>query len=121
MRSSRLKRNILFEFLGQGLTLALSFVAARYVYRGLGGDALGIIYFSSTVHLLLRATLDLGICATTTREVAALAPAYVGATMVYAVPAWHLMRPQLRATLAGSMASVFDLLRPPAESGTRGV
>ena len=67
---SRLSRNIIFNFFGQLLTLTLSFVAVRLVFRRLGDDALGIIYFTQTVSALLRASLSLGIDNTTVREVA---------------------------------------------------
>jgi len=50
---SRLSKNIASNVLGQGLSLILSFVAVRCVFRGLGGDALGLIYFSQSVSLVL--------------------------------------------------------------------
>jgi len=67
---TRLSRNIIFNFFGQLLTLALSFVAVRFIFRRLGGDALGIIYFTQTIAALITASLSLGIGATTVREVA---------------------------------------------------
>ena len=77
---SRLAKNIAFNLIGQGLLLVLSFAAVRYVFAGLGAEALGIIYFTATMSAVLCAALELGICATTVKEVAAHAendPAYV--------------------------------------------
>ncbi len=68
---SRLSRNILYNFLGQALVIALGFVAARFVFRQLGDDALGIIYFTLTLQAVLFAVLEMGICSTAVREVAA--------------------------------------------------
>ena len=47
---SRLSKNIFYNVTGQGLILALGFVAVRYVFRRLGGDALGLIYFAATLN-----------------------------------------------------------------------
>ena len=49
---SRLSKNIVYNALGQVLLLVLSFVAVKYVFRRLGADALGIIYFTITTTLL---------------------------------------------------------------------
>ena len=68
---SRLSKNIIYNLVGQGLLLVLGFVAVRYVFRQLGEDALGVIYFTTTLSAALYAVLELGICSTTTREVAA--------------------------------------------------
>ena len=68
---SRLSRNILYNFLGQALAIGLGFVAARFVFKHLGEDALGIIYFSLTLTSVLFAILEMGICSTAVREVAA--------------------------------------------------
>jgi O-antigen/teichoic acid export membrane protein len=68
---SRLSKNIIYNFLGQGILLILGFVAVKYVFRQLGEDALGIIYFALTMNSVLVAVLDLGIFSTTVREVSA--------------------------------------------------
>jgi hypothetical protein len=44
---SKVSRNIVYNGLGQGLGVILSFVAVRFVFRRLGGDALGLIDPSS--------------------------------------------------------------------------
>ena len=66
---SRLSKNIIYNLLGQGLLLVLGFVAVKYVFKRLGEDALGIIYFTLTMNAVLCAVLEMGICSTTVREV----------------------------------------------------
>ena len=68
---SRLSKNILYNLFGQGLLIVLSFVAVKFIFKQLGQDALGIIYFTYTLNALLTAILALGINETTVREVAA--------------------------------------------------
>lgn len=68
---SRLSKNIIYNFIGQGLLLILGFVAVRYIFRQLGEDALGIIYFTAMMNALLCVALEMGICSTTVREVSA--------------------------------------------------
>lgn len=68
---SRLAQNIIYNLGGQGLLLILGFVAVRFVFRHLGGDALGIIYFTLTLNVVLTNVLGMGICETTVREVSA--------------------------------------------------
>jgi len=68
---SRVGRNIVYNFAGQGLLLLLGLVAVRFVFRQLGGDALGIIYAAATVSAVLSGVLELGVSATIVREVAA--------------------------------------------------
>lgn len=77
---SRIRRNIVINMIGQGTLLVLGFVAVRYIYRGLGEDALGIIYFGLTASTVISAMLDLGIGSSAIREVSACAatePEYV--------------------------------------------
>jgi O-antigen/teichoic acid export membrane protein len=77
---SRLSRNVLYNLLGQGLLLVLGLLAARYVFRQLGSDALGIIYAAATLAIVLSGVLELGVSSTTVREVATHArddPGYV--------------------------------------------
>ncbi|MFA5065950.1 MAG: oligosaccharide flippase family protein [Dehalococcoidia bacterium] len=68
---SKLSKNILYNLFGQGLILVLGFVAVKYVFKLLGADALGIIYFTATMNSVLTGILDKGIYATTVREVSA--------------------------------------------------
>ena len=77
---SRVSKNILYNVVGQGLSVVLSFVAVKFIFKQLGQDALGIIYFTFTLNALLTALLALGINETTVREVAAFHeedPAYI--------------------------------------------
>src|SRR5579864_2858168 len=67
---SRLSRNIIYNGLGQGLSVILSLVAVRFVFRRLGGDALGLMYFSLAVSVALSVALQLGICESAVREIA---------------------------------------------------
>ncbi len=71
MNMSRLSKNIIYSLLGQGLLLVLGFVAVKYIFKRLGEDALGIIYFTAMVNTMLCAVLEMGICSTTVREVSA--------------------------------------------------
>jgi len=68
---SRLSKNIIYNLFGQGLLLILGFVAVKYIFKQLGEDALGIIYFTLTMNAVLCAVLEMGICSTTVREVSA--------------------------------------------------
>jgi len=67
---SKVLRNIVYNGLGQGLGLLVGFVAVRYVFRRLGGDALGLIYFSLAFSTALTVAVQLGICESAVREVA---------------------------------------------------
>jgi O-antigen/teichoic acid export membrane protein len=64
-----MSRNITSNVIGQGLLLVLSFAAVRYVFRQLGEDVLGIIYFSLTLNAVLCGVLEMGISSTIVREV----------------------------------------------------
>lgn len=68
---SRLSRNILYNLAGQVLLVGLSFVATKYVFKQLGSDALGVIYFTLTLNVVLSSVLGMGIGETTVREVSA--------------------------------------------------
>lgn len=77
---SKLSKNIIYNLFGQGLLLVLGFVAVKYVFKQLGEDALGIIYFTLTMNAVLCAVLEMGICSTTVREVSSHfqdEPAYI--------------------------------------------
>ncbi len=68
---SRLKKNIIYNVFGRVSLVILSFVAVKFIYSGLGEDALGLIYFVLTLNALLSFVLEMGITTTTTREVSA--------------------------------------------------
>lgn len=77
---SKLSKNILYNLFGQGLLAVLGFVAVKYVFRQLGEDALGIIYFTLSLNAVLCAALEMGLCTTTVREVSGChrhRPAYI--------------------------------------------
>lgn len=71
---SRLTHNILWNLAGQAIVLVLGFVAVRFIYRDLGDDAVGIIFFALTLSSVLAVTMDLGISSTIVREVARIPP-----------------------------------------------
>lgn len=68
---SNLARNIGYNLGGQLALVGLTFVAAKYVFAGLGPDALGLIYFSQIINGLIVAAVSAGIGATLVREIAA--------------------------------------------------
>jgi O-antigen/teichoic acid export membrane protein len=77
---SRLSKNIMYNVLGQGLLLLLGFIAVKYVFKQLGEDALGIIFFAATLSAVLSGVLEMGLGATTVREISAHAsdqPLYI--------------------------------------------
>ena len=77
---SRLTKNIIYNFMGQGLLLLLGFVSVKYIFTTLGEDALGIIYFTTFLNGLICAAFQLGVCNTLVREVSArldTEPAYI--------------------------------------------
>lgn len=68
---SRVSKNIFANVAGQVAVTLMSFFGTRYVFQGLGGDALGILIFTLTLSAVLRSVLELGVCSTVIREVAA--------------------------------------------------
>jgi len=66
---SRLSKNIVYNLVGQCLLIVLSFVAVKYIFSQLREDALGIIYFATTLNIMLLGILDKGIYTVTTRVV----------------------------------------------------
>ncbi len=74
LKMSRLSSNILYNLVGQGTILLLGFVAVRYVFKQLGGDSLGILYFSLMLSAILSAAIEMGIASTTVREISACWP-----------------------------------------------
>lgn len=66
---TRLSRNLLYNLAGQFLLVSLGLVSVKFIYGRLGEDVFGIISFAQILSLTLVAALDLGISATTVREV----------------------------------------------------
>src|SRR2546423_3846649 len=67
---SPLRRNIVYNVVGQILVMGLGLVAVRLVFRQLGADAFAVMLFGQSLGLVLASVLDLGISATIVREVA---------------------------------------------------
>ena len=77
---SRLSKNIFYNLVGQGTILIVGSGAAKYIFTRLGEEGLGLIYFAIMVSTVLVAVLDMGIGASTVREVSSRHiddPAYV--------------------------------------------
>lgn len=66
---TRLTKNVIYNVTGQGLVLVLSLIAVRFIFRRLGDDVFGIIYFNLVLTTVLGSALELGISATIVREV----------------------------------------------------
>jgi O-antigen/teichoic acid export membrane protein len=68
---SRLFKNVAYNVTGQGLVLLLGFVGVKFIFSRLGPDSFGIIYFNQVLTGVLTTALELGVLATTIREVSA--------------------------------------------------
>jgi O-antigen/teichoic acid export membrane protein len=68
-RVTTLSKNVIFNLVGQALALAIGFIAVRFIFRQLGPDIFGIIYFNITLAAVLTTVLELGVLATTVREI----------------------------------------------------
>lgn len=66
---NRLSNNLIFNVAGQGTVLVLSLIAIRFIFRQLGDDIFGLLYFNITLAAVVTSVLELGVLATTTREV----------------------------------------------------
>ena len=66
---TRLTKNIIYNVTGQGLVLVLSLVAVRFIFRRLGDDAFGLIFFNIVLTTVLSSALELGVSSTIVREV----------------------------------------------------
>jgi O-antigen/teichoic acid export membrane protein len=66
---TRLTRNIIANVSGQGLVLIVSLLAVRFIFRRLGDDVFGIIFFNITLTTVLTSALELGVSSTIVREV----------------------------------------------------
>jgi O-antigen/teichoic acid export membrane protein len=92
-----LRRNITANMFGQGILMILSLVSTRLIFKGLGPDVLGVIYFSMTVTSVVIIMADMGVSHTITREIAAnryrdagYVTALIGSTSVLAWSAYLL-------------------------------
>lgn len=66
---TRLTKNIIYNVIGQGLILGVSVIAVRFIFRRLGDDVFGIIFFNLTLTAVLTRVLELGVSSTIVREV----------------------------------------------------
>ena len=66
---TRLTKNIIYNVTGQSLVLVLSLIAVRFLFRRLGDDVFGIIFFNITLTTVLSSALELGVSSTIVREV----------------------------------------------------
>ncbi len=77
---SKLRRNIAVNIAGNAAVAVFSLIGVKFVFAGLGADALGLIYFTLATVGAVAAVLEMGIYSTAIREVAANRtsdPAYV--------------------------------------------
>lgn len=68
---TRLFKNVAYNVAGQGAVLVLGFVGVKFIFSRLGPDPFGIIYFNLVLTGVLTTALELGVLATTIREVSA--------------------------------------------------
>ena len=66
---TRLTKNVIYNVAGQGVVLLLSLVAVRFIFRRLGDDVFGIIFFNLVLTSVLTNALELGVSATIVREI----------------------------------------------------
>ena len=66
---SKLFKNIIYNLLGQGIVLVVSFLAVKNIFNQLGAEVLGIIYFTAAINAVLTTVLDFGFSSSTVREV----------------------------------------------------
>jgi O-antigen/teichoic acid export membrane protein len=69
---TRLTRNVIYNVVGQGLILIVSLIAVRFIFRRLGDDVFGIIFFNLTLTAVLTRVLELGVSSTLVREVSSV-------------------------------------------------
>src|SRR4030088_1690738 len=68
---TRLTKNIIANVSGQGVVLILSLIAVRFIFRRLGDDVFGIIFFNIALTTVITSALELGLSSTVVREVSA--------------------------------------------------
>ena len=66
---TKLSKNIFYNLIGQGIVLVISFAAVRLIFHKLGAEALGIIYFTTSLNSILMALLEMGVSSVVVREV----------------------------------------------------
>ena len=66
----QLSRNVIYSLVGQILLIGLSIVATRYIYQRLGDEVMGLVYFSSTLSVLINAATLNGINKVVITEIA---------------------------------------------------
>ncbi len=66
---TRLTKNVIYNVAGQGVVLLLSLFAVRFIFRRLGDDVFGIIFFNLVLTSVLTNALELGVSATIVREI----------------------------------------------------
>jgi O-antigen/teichoic acid export membrane protein len=66
---TRLSRNIVYNVAGQGAVLIVSLIAVRFIFKHLGEDVFGIIFFNVVLTAVLSSVLELGVSSTIVREV----------------------------------------------------
>ena len=69
---TRLTKNVIYNVVGQGLILVVSLIAVRFIFRRLGDDVFGIIFFNLTMTAVLTRVLELGVSSTIVREVSSV-------------------------------------------------
>src|SRR6266851_4219720 len=109
---TRLTRNIIYNVAGQGLVLILSLIAVRFIFRRLGDDVFGIIFFNLVLTTVLASALELGISATIVREVSSFFDkdrAYVTA-LIRTAPLLDTHWVNLKWLDAGTAATTLRLL-----------
>jgi O-antigen/teichoic acid export membrane protein len=77
---TRLTKNLIYNVVGQGLVLVLGLIAVRFIFRRLGDDVFGIIFFNLVLTSVLAGVMELGISSTLVREVSSRfesEPAYI--------------------------------------------
>ncbi|TAN34581.1 hypothetical protein EPN29_02600 [bacterium] len=66
---TRLTKNVIYNVTGQSLVLVVSLIAVRFIFRRLGDDVFGIIFFNIVLTTVLSSALELGVSSTIVREV----------------------------------------------------
>jgi len=66
---SILLKNIKFNFIGQTVSVLLSFIGFKLIYQYYGKDGLGIVCFSLFLSTLFASVVDVGLSKTTIREI----------------------------------------------------
>jgi O-antigen/teichoic acid export membrane protein len=66
---TRLTKNVIYNVVGQSLVLVLSLLAVRFIFRRLGDDVFGIIFFNIVLTTVLSSALELGVSSTIVREI----------------------------------------------------